>query len=450
MPQFNGKNILSSKNMFVNRVVYNAYILTLLEDVYNPSIETRQIKDFQKDEKMFYGRIDQTIRNPIFPRSEVLTSFSTPARADGIQAINFVVDAFTQMKYKFDRDMRNGNLNPDSVALGDLGVYKAYTNPILEYEKHIENIKLSFRNYVVENNLIKQIKDFRSFIPVFLQFVNLISKSVPITRTMFFLSRFITPRISGLVIEVYNANSEDYGDDTLKEELFYRDRNFEYFKNLAYVFGFMVDKHIPWRLVADLNSPRMKDYVKDKIPVENPTASSVLSFYYSKTYPDDLNTLINMLVASYNEIVRFEPRTNIISTASTINKNSSRTSFSDNCRTSKTIYRSFVSAQDVIASNEAGLWLETYAQIRNEETGLDYNPNIMQEITERAKDLANSLDTDTALGYIAKKFDNVEHFNGSLFYDVTRLDLAEDPNASEQDVEEVVRRSVQASNFVIY
>ena len=74
----------------------------------------------------------------------------------------------------------------------------------------------------------------------------------------------------------------------------------------------------------------------------------------------------------------------------------------------------------------------------------------MRNITKNATDLANSLDTDTALGYIARKFDNVEHFNGSLFYDVTRLDLAEDPNASEQDVEEVVRRSVQASNFVIY
>lgn len=447
MPEFNGKNTLSSKNMFVNRTVYNAYILTLLENVLGPTLETKQIKDFQKDEKMLYGRLDQIVRNPVFPRSEALRQIAGPPTRDGIQALNFVVDAFSQMKNKFDRDMRNGNLDPNSVALGDLQIYKGYINPLAQYDKHVENLKKNFRKYVIEKRLEKRIKNFGSFIPVFMEYVDLVATSIPLTRTMFLLSRFVSPRISGLVIEIYDG---DYGDDKIKEELFYSDRNFEYLKNLAYVFGFVIDKHIPWRLVADLNSPRMRDYIKDQIQVENPTASTVLSYYYVKTYPDDLQSLKSLLVACYNEFVRFRPRTNTITVAATVDKNSARTKFDNNCGTSKTIYRTYVSIEDVTRNNPNTLWLETYAHIRNKETGLSYSETTMREIIKRAKDLSNSLDINVALEYIVGKFDNIEHFGGSLFYDVTRLEMAEDPEARESDVEEKVVRSVQNSNFVLY
>ena len=54
------------------------------------------------------------------------------------------------------------------------------------------------------------------------------------------------------------------------------------------------------------------------------------------------------------------------------------------------------------------------------------------------------------MSYTISKFDNVEHFNGSTFYDVTRLDFAEEGLGLENDVKETVQRSVQASNFVVY
>ena len=64
--------------------------------------------------------------------------------------------------------------------------------------------------------------------------------------------------------------------------------------------------------------------------------------------------------------------------------------------------------------------------------------------------MTNSLDIVKGMGYINDKFDNVEHFGGSLFYDATRLGKSEDPDAVEEDVSETVLRSVQKSNFGTY
>lgn len=446
MPQFNGNNQLGSRDMLINRQIYNGYILTLLQNVTEPTIETLQIKDFQKDEKMFYGRLDADVRNTVFPRPELLVPFSV-GRQDNLVAMPFVVRAFNDMKAKFDRDFRNNLVNPDSVALSDLNVAKAYANPVQAYNDYINLFTPQFFRFVEDNNYLKVLSDFDSFIPIFMEFVEIVSKSVPITRTMYFLSKYISPRTSGLVLEIYEG---DYGDDKLKENLFYRDRNFEYIKNLAYVFGFMIDKHVPWRLVADLSSPRMKRYIRETIGPSEPTSTTTLPITHVKTYPDDINTLVTLMISCYNEVARQRPKTNILNPASTVNKNSSMTTFGENCRTRKTIYREAVSFAEIQSEYPDTYWLSIYAKIRNMETGIHYDEARMDFIIKNGIDLANSLDIPSGLGYIARKFDNVEHFGGSLFYDQISQDMAEDPDAEGKDVEEKVLRSVQASNFKIY
>ena len=113
-------------------------------------------------------------------------------------------------------------------------------------------------------------------------------------------------------------------------------------------------------------------------------------------------------------------------------------------------FKILVTEEEVTANYPNSFFLEIYAEIRNLETGIKYKNGTMNSIIKNATDLSNSLDLNAALGYIARKFDNIEHFGGSLFYDVTRLEMAEDPEARESDVEEKVVRSVQNSNFVLY
>ena len=95
-------------------------------------------------------------------------------------------------------------------------------------------------------------------------------------------------------------------------------------------------------------------------------------------------------------------------------------------------------------------WVDKYVKIRNVETGVKYDDATLSIIARNATDLINSLDNYTAMRYIGTKFDNVEHFGGSLFHDIVRLEMREDPNATGESVDERVQRSVQSSNFVVY
>ena len=103
-----------------------------------------------------------------------------------------------------------------------------------------------------------QISDFETFIPLFRQYLLANAPVNPITRSSYLISRNVSILSSGLAIEVYDG---DYSDDAIKRDLFYTNKNFAPFRNAAYQHGFMIDKHIPWRLIADLNSPNMKPYV---------------------------------------------------------------------------------------------------------------------------------------------------------------------------------------------
>ena len=84
------------------------------------------------------------------------------------------------------------------------------------------------------------------------------------------------------------------------------------------------------------------------------------------------------------------------------------------------------------------------------ESGLHYKEETIQNIVNNSIDLGKKLDRSAALRYIITKFDNVEQFEGSLFHDITKMDMAEDPLATGQSVDETVQRSVQASNFIVY
>ena len=152
------------------------------------------------------------------------------------------------------------------------------------------------------------------------------------------------------------------------------------------------------------------------------------------------------LVKFYNTVADFRKRTVIVEPTAT---ESSSETFA-RCRTINVITRDPVTLAGIESSYTSSKWLEMYAEIRNVETSMLYNEAVLRNIISNAIYLNNSVDESTGLGYIISKFDNVEHFEGSLFYDITRINLSRTPDATEADVAEIVRRSVQASNFVVY
>ena len=444
MPDFLGKNDLPAREMFLQRNIYNGYALAELVNVNGPQLETIQIKDFIKDEKLLIGRVDQ-IGNPILINTDFLDTYAPALGGNNKPAINFVIAAFKAMKTQFDRDLRHGVIDTDSIALGELDIKKAYVDPQKSYLDFQEEKKNEFMDYVKRHRRLKNIKDFSTFIDVYMDFVGLTAPSSVVTQTMHILTKSNSVLSSGLAIEIYEA---DYDDDQLKIDLFYNDPNFEYLKNLAYSHGFVIDKHIPWRLVADLNSPQMAPYIESALGLPGAQAGAVLAIMYNKPHVDDLSGLANMMIDTYNTIVDYRPRTVIKKPSATASTRTAKTVFG-RCKRREVIRRRRASATDAILL-PLSYWIDKYVRIRNAETSLGYGESSINNIIKNSTDLINSFDNDIAMGYIASKFDNVTHFEGSLFYDITRLEMSEDPAATGMAVLERVQRSVQTSNFVVY
>jgi len=444
MAIFEGKNNLSAKKMMTHRANFSINALTLLNRVSEPTLETTQIKDLHLDERLFIGRIDED-NNPLFVKQSLLKTFggSRPSNV----GLNFVVDAFTDMKKKFDNDLNLGRINRNAPALTELSIKKSYINPFDSYNQILNTRIAVFKNFVESQGLLKEIHDFDSFTKAFMDYIEYdIAPETPITRSMIFMSGIYSPLNSGLAFEV---DSAPYDIDQYKADAYYSQRNFEYFKNLASSFGFIVDKNIPWRLIADLNSPQMTPYIEKTFGFAG-GSNYVLAVAFTQTYGDDIPTIADMMLKFYNAIVEYRYRTVIRESASTITAHSSKTVFNKCAKKRKIIRRNKVNPARIPSLYDDGWWLDKYIKIRNRETGLLYNEDVIRSISRNASDLVKTVDRPSAMSYIISKFDNVEHLNGSLFYDITRLEFANEGIGLEQNVKETVQRSVQASNFVVY
>jgi hypothetical protein len=414
----------SSARLTIERARYNARIILESGEVSVPTWETKKIKDFLSDEKIFYGRIDEA-NNSVFPNVQMLKQVGPKDRQ--IFAHNFVADAFTGLEEDIQSFLRSGFIRQGESVFAPLVCEKGYVDPIPRHFSKINDLAEHFVSSFLSDKMM-QISDFETFIPLFRQYVLANGSENPITRSSYIISRDLSVLSSGLAIEVYSG---DYSDDAIKRDLFYTNKNFAPFRNAAYQHGFMIDKHIPWRLIADLNSPNMKPYVS-KYYTGTPSFS-VFQVGSNRADESDIETLIQIAVLFYNTLAFRFP-----------------VSQTSKCSEPVTISRSTTTTDDVRASTPSTTWLSLYAELRNVEIGIDYDENQMASIMENATDLLNKVDIGTATGYISNKFNSVEHFGGSLFHDIISREAAKAPDADQTDIATFVKGKVQASNFTTY
>jgi hypothetical protein len=83
-------------------------------------------------------------------------------------------------------------------------------------------------------------------------------RTIPFTEPAFVKSRYCPINASGLVVEI--ADLDPTNDDD-KINKFLNSKNWAFYVNACNSYGFMVDRFIPWRLVADIGSQDMiKEY----------------------------------------------------------------------------------------------------------------------------------------------------------------------------------------------
>jgi hypothetical protein len=256
----------------------------------------KNLVNFNHGEKLLYGRVDRHFV-PMEVDSTKIKRFGTKLAANNaVGALNFVVDAFNDLMLEFQKRAFVKKIDPTDPFLSTPVVYKAYQNPQSSYTEH-RKIYFNTIAGLFEKRSIK-VKNFDQFIDRFLPMLERSAHRNPITRTAFIKSRRCPMGTSGLVIEIANLNPVD---DQGKIDQFVNSRNWDFYVSTCAAYGFMVDRFVPWRLVADIGSSPTKspifDYAEkygfkstDDI-IDNLYVPAHLNYY--RVFKSDLLTLYN-------------------------------------------------------------------------------------------------------------------------------------------------------------
>lgn len=247
---FRAKNNQGAKDLFRNRKKYKEEAFIPIEDDDEPPVF-----DLWYD-KYFYGKLNPKYHALVIDE-DLLKRLSSNTTEKF--AIDFVADAFNDLREFMIVSANKGKVSLESPTFLRMEPATAYTSFSKEYSNHISNLYFEFANiYLKENNREQKVRDFSSFMNVFSKYLNETVADVPLSQTGFLKSKYCSIFTTGLVIELADA---DHGDDVTKYNRYLNDINFIYYIQAADKFGFRIDKNAPWRLIADLKSKKMQEYM---------------------------------------------------------------------------------------------------------------------------------------------------------------------------------------------
>lgn len=275
----------TSREMFDNRKQYRS--------IYPASVP--EPFDLWHD-KFLYGRVNP-FGSPVFPSEVNLKKIPT---TNGVEVfvLNFVADAFNDLRNRMNLAASRGKLYTPSTKYLNLQPKAGWRSVTIQYHDAMTSFYENFvGSYLKSNERGNNIRNFGDFAREFLNFYSISGLDLPITRAGFLSSQFCSPLSSGIMIEL---EFENHGDDRIKVEKFLKDRNFSYFAHAAQMFGFAIDKNAPWRLIADLNSPKMRDYMS-RYPLR-PTKEDVPDFNRIRPEIDILNPFRENDIVVHDEL----------------------------------------------------------------------------------------------------------------------------------------------------
>ena len=253
------------------RIIYNAVTEDEQDDYKN-------LVDFNLGEKFFYGRVNRNFM-PMYASVSRLRGMGTlnGAHQDTSQvvAFDFVTQAFKDLQNQFDKQVAGGKINTTLDFLSNIKIYKSYLDPIDLFINHQDTYTSQIKQHFVDKNI--KVKNFSEFLDHFVSLISKSAHSYPFTFSGFVKSKYCPMNSSGLVIEIAD---EDYFNDVSKIEHFVNSPNWLFYLNACRSYGFLVDKNIPWRLVANIGSPEMLEYSRN---FGITSTNEILNLYYERT-----------------------------------------------------------------------------------------------------------------------------------------------------------------------
>ena len=223
--------------------------------------------------------------------------------------------------------------------------------------------------------------------------------------TGFLKSKYCPPRVSGLVIDLY---VHSHMADDVKVEEYINSSNFCFFATAALRHGFSIDYNAPWRIVADLESPAMKEYMSKRFIT---TYGGVLNYYYEPSQIYGFEEFKNSAFKLYNSYVRKRPLITLTHMCP------------DGKLKQKLIKRERITRAAFDSLYDDSYWIEKYVKVRNIEENNYLSKPIEKMVISDAKSLLMSKlkSTDFIISMIEKKLINFEDKTGSASFKLERM-----------------------------
>jgi hypothetical protein len=376
---FKGTNKLSAMTSYYYRLLYTV--------VHEPGAKykgniSKNVHDFERGERMLYGRVLNRTWVPIVLKERNLQAPKNQSGPQLVRVFSFVADAFNDFMDAFDTAQFKNQISADAGWLNSPRPKRGHRSATRLYRNYREASFAAFMDHLDNNKLHSKIHDFDSFYLQFHNYFKMFCRALPFTFEAFIRSGFCDLSITGLAIDLADFNASD---DQIKVNECYGSPNWNFYQNAAMQFGFRIDKHCPWRIVADLNSPAMQKYLVNR-GFKN--ASRVIRGGYEPAYLLGYNAFKGMITEYYNTYVARRPA--VIGPK--------RNGLGDYVSHRTQRYR--VDMFDLIADHGEEYFLEKYVTFRSMEEDEAFTPQRISNITERAMELANVKGMERALRYI--------------------------------------------------
>ena len=403
----------SSKMIAAKKFNYSSVYISNNSDLSNFSFfgnPDSQIDTRFSSTNLYYGRVDFD-GNAIVPKLSSLSGFGTKQSTKF--AVNFVAQAFNDFRANFlsERSGRNF-LKIRSSNYRDLAPFRAYISPDTKHSKELEDMFTdSLHPFLLKTENAVKITDFHSFLEVFMSkfFADhmLADLELPLTRSGYVISNKCSPLTSGMVIDIAGS---DFNNDNEKFNDWVNDPAYKVIRSGAANFGFLIDKHAPWRFVANLNSPNLLGYIQGKGLLQDKAtpsrlksngqpfqAGDVFDQFFDKAYFNDITVLKQTLLNFYT---KFFVTSSYFSAPSVTACGIGRDLIETPKLNTNKILRKSYSMDQLEKDYDDFYWLNQYMVIRLLEGGVRLNEERLFKQFEKVGQIKKYLGYNAALTYV--------------------------------------------------
>lgn len=332
-------------------------------------------------ERNFHSKVDFN-DNPIFIKEENLVVIS---RENQIRIINFFADAYSDFISEIQKQKIRGKLNLNNSFLNDLTPFKGWESINNIYENYLNIILKSFIEFIEKKQYKNQITNFHNFLEIFYKFIDILNiNNLPFLYSDFIKSNIVPNHCGGLILEVFD---QKYDLDEQKWSRFIQDSNFKIYTNIAEKFGMKVDLNVPWRLIADIKSPVMQNYISRRLGDKQ--FESFFDVMYDRGETIDSEKLQEALYRIYNSYYINEPNIEIQEKCKLITIQRERISFNE------------------VKNLSNNVWLKIYFKLRAK--NIVINDKRKNKILNEALQIIKIKDLNKGFEFINK---NVFYING--------------------------------------